>query len=1100
MSWVMILALLIMLFVLLNNTKGRGREIPTWQEFTQYVEQGDVEDTSIVIRDDRITATLSADAQGFPPSGEPRPIWVRIDAANREWFLQELKTLGAQFQLDTGTSVWVNLLVATAPFILLILVIWFFIARSMRSAGAGPGGMLGSFGKSRHRITTKESVNVTFHDVAGVDEAKEEVEELVEFLKNPKKFQRLGGRIPRGVLLVGPPGCGKTLLAKAIAGEADVPFFSISGSDFVEMFVGVGASVTGDTPILVKTDSSVRLLPISELVDRYYEGDESGRPVFVEGVQTLGFDAARTGFRGAPESAPKQFFGGSAWKDVRAVYRHHIDEIFEIHYAGGVLRTTGDHSVFVRRRNMVAPKAARDLEPGDILVSLPFKVRSSFVPGVGTTHRVKAHTFPHAVTVAELPVRVDDPVAVEKYDYAMAARGVISPDAIAERIGVSAATVRNWQSGRHEPRSLSRQYENNPFPETVKVTPGLLKLLGYYTAEGRDNNCLEFVFGDHEADLHADCLRLMRECFGLDPTGLDRTADHTLRIRYGNASVGRFFSRQCGTGSRIKHVPAILWELPREFFLAYLDGYSRGDGYTTKEGKLVMSSVSRRLIRELAWLAAMHGIKAGLGTATNPAGRILKGNPLPEAQYWRLTIGKTTHPFGAGHDHPKQFKKPRVRRIVRKPFNGFVYDLCGCDNEAFFGGETPVLLHNSRVRDLFKQAKDNSPCIIFLDEIDAVGRRRGGGFTTGGHDEREQTLNAILVEMDGFEANDQVIVIAATNRADVLDPALTRPGRFDRQVVLPLPDLIGRRQILEVHSKNVKMGPDIELERLARGTPMFSGADLAAIINEAAILATMANKPYVEMADLEEARDKVRFGRARTSRRIEAEEREATAYHEAGHAVVQALLEHADPVHKVTIIPRGQAIGATFSLPEKDRYGFGRRYLLATLQVLCAGRIAEQRKTGDVSSGAAMDIQQATQFARHMILEWGMSERLGFVNYAGTDSREVFIPEREYSDETARLIDEEVRKLIDNAYESARRIIDEKWERVEAIAEALLRYETLQGDEVERLVRGERLDKPTVAELLEKAVRENSPPSKSRRAPGKGEAPSAGGDVVPSPA
>ncbi|MHC4217710.1 MAG: ATP-dependent metallopeptidase FtsH/Yme1/Tma family protein, partial [Planctomycetota bacterium] len=299
--------------------------------------------------------------------------------------------------------------------------------------------------------------------------------------------------------------------------------------------------------------------------------------------------------------------------------------------------------------------------------------------------------------------------------------------------------------------------------------------------------------------------------------------------------------------------------------------------------------------------------------------------------------------------------------------------------------------------------------------------------------------------------------------------------------------------------RSVKTGPDVDLERLARGTPMFSGADLAAIINEAAILATMANKPHVEQADLEEARDKVRFGRARTSRKIEEEERVATAYHEAGHATVQALLEHADPVHKVTIIPRGQALGATFSLPEKDRYGFARRYLLDTLQVLCGGRIAEERKTDDISSGASMDIQQATQFARHMILEWGMSKRLGFVGYAGADTREVFLPEREYSEETARVIDEEVKRLIDDAYSGAEKIIDEHWQSVEAIAEALLKYETLQGEEVECLVRGERLDKPTVAELLEKEAAKGTRPAKVQPAD-EGEEPATGGDVVPSPA
>ncbi|MFG0285405.1 MAG: ATP-dependent zinc metalloprotease FtsH [Phycisphaerales bacterium JB039] len=407
----------------------------------------------------------------------------------------------------------------------------------------------------------------------------------------------------------------------------------------------------------------------------------------------------------------------------------------------------------------------------------------------------------------------------------------------------------------------------------------------------------------------------------------------------------------------------------------------------------------------------------------------------------------------------------------------------------------------SRVRDLFKQAKENAPCIVFLDEIDAVGRRRGGGFTTGGHDEREQTLNAILVEMDGFTSTDGVIVIAATNRPDVLDPALIRPGRFDRQIQVPLPDIKGRLEILEVHAKKVKMGPDVAMERIARGTPMFSGADLAAIINEAAIAATMRNKDFIEQEDLEEARDKVKFGRSRKSRVIEEQERIATAYHEAGHAVLQMLLEDADPLHKVTIIPRGEMGGATFSLPEKDRYGFGLRWLKATMRVLCGGRIAEQRKTGDVSSGAAMDIQQVTTFARHMIVEWGMSDRLGFVRYSGTDNRDSFIPEKEYSDETARLIDEEIRSMVDAAFRDAEQMLTDNWEKVVAVAEALLRHETLDADEVDRLMKGQKLAKPSVSELLEAEAEKRKAEERRQRAKAAAEEdPDAPPDALPAPA
>jgi len=403
----------------------------------------------------------------------------------------------------------------------------------------------------------------------------------------------------------------------------------------------------------------------------------------------------------------------------------------------------------------------------------------------------------------------------------------------------------------------------------------------------------------------------------------------------------------------------------------------------------------------------------------------------------------------------------------------------------------------SRVRDLFKQAKDSSPCIIFLDEIDAVGRRRSAGFSTGGHDEREQTLNAILVEMDGFESSDQIIVMAATNRADVLDPALTRPGRFDRQINVPLPDLRGRYEILKVHARKVKTGPDVDMERLARATPMFSGADLAAIINEAAIGATLLNKDYIEQSDLEEARDKVKWGRAQKSRRFEEDERVATAYHEAGHAVIQYLLEDTDPLHKVTIIPRGPAMGATMSLPEKDRHGYGSRYLLATMRVLCGGRIAEQKKTEDVSSGAAADIQMMTRYARHMIIEWGMSDKLGFVSYDLDDDNSSFVAERPYGPETARLIDEEIRRLAGEAYEEAEKIIADHWDEVKNIAEALLKFESLTYDEVEKVMGGEQLSKPTVVELLEAEQGKSKPgPAKSKDDPADDAPP----DAVPSPA
>jgi cell division protease FtsH len=620
-SWLIIAIVIFTAMMLLQQ--WQSIEDIRWDEFVEHVENKQIE--SITIKDTEIIGKFNE--QGVASRGGKGRVSFVVyyePEVHGQWLGKLLQENDIMNESKPPTTWLWNLIGMIFPIILLVAIFYFMFARNLRG---GAGGMLMSFGRSRHRVHGKDRVEVTFKDVAGIEEAKEEVAELIEFLKNPKKFQRLGGRIPRGVLIVGPPGCGKTLLAKAIAGEADVPFLSISGSDFVEMFVGVGAS---------------------------------------------------------------------------------------------------------------------------------------------------------------------------------------------------------------------------------------------------------------------------------------------------------------------------------------------------------------------------------------------------------------------------------------------------------------------RVRDLFKQAKENSPCIIFLDEVDAIGRKRGAGFVGGGHDEREQTLNAILVEMDGFDTNDQVIVIAATNRADILDHALTRPGRFDRQIFVPLPDLKGRVDILRVHAKKVKLGPDANLERVARGTPMFSGADLAAIINEAALAATMANKNYVETADLEEARDKVRWGRAKRSRVIDDKEREVTAYHEAGHTLVQSLLKEADPLHKVSIIPRGPMGGATFALPEKDRTMFTKKYCMALLQVCFGGRIAEEIFCDDISSGAQSDFQQATKIAKQMVLTWGMSDQLGPISY-GPDSglrdmMYVMPGEKEYSERTAEAIDKEVKKITDEAYKKAKELIEANEDKLEQIAKALLKYETLDADDVKLILEGGELDKPTVSDLLAAEQAKSSQP------------------------
>ena len=647
MGWVMLAGLGVLLLILITQAQNQADQ-KSWQEFL-VIAQNDRFEGSVIVEDERIVGTLKSDSvSGQQRDGKQSTrVACSISPQTKAFYVEKLDEIGQEYTEKTGSSLLIQLLIGWGPLILIAFLIYFFVFRSIRNAGVGPGGMLGNFGRSKHRVTNKEHSTVTLADVAGIDEAKDEVSEIIEFLKDPKKFQRLGGRVPRGVLLIGEPGCGKTLLAKAVAGEADVPFFSISGSDFVEMFVGVGAS---------------------------------------------------------------------------------------------------------------------------------------------------------------------------------------------------------------------------------------------------------------------------------------------------------------------------------------------------------------------------------------------------------------------------------------------------------------------RVRDLFKQAKDSSPCIIFLDEIDAVGRKRGSGFSSGGHDEREQTLNAILVEMDGFETNDQVIVIAATNRSDVLDPALIRPGRFDRQIQVPLPDLHGRAEILKVHSQKIKMGQDIDLERLARGTPMFSGADLAAIINEAAIDATLHGKDFVEQVDLEEARDKVRWGRARKSHKIDEQEKQIIAYHEAGHALIMFHDSDSEPLHKVTIIPRGQALGAAFMLPEKDRHIVTRRQMLAQLRVCFGGRIAEDMFCGDIASGAAQDIRQASRIARTMVTEYGMSDKLGFLLYGQDESRNPWEqPEKLISDQTAKIIDDEVRALIDQTYEEARKLLETHRDELKRLAEALLRYETLTRDDVDRIVNGKELSKPTVSDLLKAEKEKPAPPVKTTRST---DAPIGDGPtgVIPSPA
>ena len=420
--------------------------------------------------------------------------------------------------------------------------------------------------------------------------------------------------------------------------------------------------------------------------------------------------------------------------------------------------------------------------------------------------------------------------------------------------------------------------------------------------------------------------------------------------------------------------------------------------------------------------------------------------------------------------------KTLLAKAVAGEANVPFFSISGSDFVEMFVG-----VGASRVRDMFQQAKKNSPCLLFIDEIDAVGRHRGAGLG-GGNDEREQTLNQLLVEMDGFEANENVIVIAATNRPDVLDPALLRPGRFDRQVTVTNPDKKGREEILNVHVKKVPLAKDVNISVIARGTPGFSGADLANLVNEAALLAARKNKRKVTSKDFDEAKDKVLMGAEKKSMAMDEQEKKLTAYHEAGHAICSLFVEETDPIHKATIIPRGRALGMVQQLPEKDQYSYTRLKMLSRLVIMMGGRVAEELKFGynAVTSGASSDIAAATNLARSMVTEWGMSDVLGPVLYA-ENSGEVFLGKsvtqnKNVSEETARLVDSEIKRLVTEGYEKAKKLLQEKEKEWEMLAQALIEYETLTGDEIKKVIAGEKLDKSDEGPVSEEKRTHSSVP------------------------
>ncbi|MBI4994256.1 AAA family ATPase [Candidatus Peregrinibacteria bacterium] len=830
-----------------------------------------------------------------------------------------------------------------------------------------------------------------------------------------------------------------TLLARAVAGEADVPFFNISGSEFVEMFVGVGASrvrdlfhrakrnapcivfideidavgrqrgaglggghdereqtlnqiltemdgfetdtnvivmsasVTGDTQVLIKKNRTYSLRSISSIINQYYAPDEEGIEKYTPDLEVLGLEARP---RKDGKSTKHMYFGSSEFKRVRSVFRHKVNEIYEVKFLGGKIRTTGNHSVFVRMKQGLIVKRVDELKPGEHLVDIPYIANRT---NAGK-REVRAHNF-SAQYQKMLMVYEQQPEFMEKYQFAVKNRDVLSQSEIAEIIGCSQTTVSKWQITSRMPRPLSLAYFQHDLPYEVPVTPELCRLFGYYTAEGYARKELDFCFNIKEKKFTRDLQDLIYMIFGVLP---DRERNHTpnaVNIIYYLKPLADFFKRYCGEGAYNKHIPDFLFEAPKEYFIEFFRGYFRGDGYKDKRGRIEITSVSERLITELNWLSRMHGYKSYVHKFTVPQGRVINnGKPLLETIAWRLGFGKTQNPLGRSRGKIS-IKRAKILEVVKKPFDGYVYDFCGCENEAFFGGLAPVLLHN-------------------------------------------------------------------TNRPDVLDPALLRPGRFDRRVVVDQPDIKGREAILEVHAKGKPLARDVDLSKIARQTSGFVGADLENLLNEAAILAARYNKKKIGMREVEKSIEKVLMGPERKSKVMSKKEKEITAYHEAGHALVAQMTPGCDPVHKVSIIQRGMALGMTWFMPEEDKHLYAKSKFEAELASLLGGYVAEELVFGreNVTTGASNDLERATEIARKMVTMYGMSE-LGPVIY-GDHHREVFLGRdfghvKNYSEEISAKIDSEIRRIISQAYDKAREVLTKWRKRLNEVAQVLLEKETL---------------------------------------------------------
>jgi len=1005
----------------------------------------------------------------------------------------------AQLTVQAPGINWLSVLFTWLP-LLLFLVAWMFMLRQMQSGGSAAM----RFGKSKARVLMESQTRVTFKDVAGCDEAKQELQEVIEFLKEPQKFQRLGGRIPKGALLLGPPGSGKTLLAKAVAGEAGVPFFSMSGSDFVEMFVGVGASrvrdlfeqgkrnapcLTGDTMI---TLSGGREVSIAEM-----------------------FDARMVGVRVPTMSEDFRLEDAT----VIGITRKKSEDLFEIRTTTSAIKATGNHQFPIWRGDRMEWVRTDQLQAGDYVATprvIPTTCErllfTDLLPAEDTIVHLRAHEAgerrPRVFEVrpdlrrmhregdalglsigrggfgssylTKFPIDVSEELAY--------VCGLIAADGNFRERGFRTIQFVNTEPRLHErvDEILSREFGYTPRRHLNKKYYNTVLPQGTHPVQLQDcwttyiNNRLLCdalrALNDRILELNADyIIAWLRGVF--DGDGHVRTtpsapqfcisswkSEENRKIRDALLRVGIPVSLSArahagtdgnivvtGRESLIRFADRVYTDHPKK--RAAMDQVrsmlAQRSGSSSRADMIPVGGALRSARESLGMgqraFSRGHVVSAYERGLNNPSRTSLQA-VVEELELW---ADSRSVPFTAEASVVRDLAHSavlwaRIEVINAIPAGEPVYDLCIDRNHNFIANR--LFTHN---------------CILFIDEIDAVGRHRGAGLG-GGHDEREQTLNQLLVEMDGFESNEGVIIVAATNRPDVLDPALLRPGRFDRQIVVDWPDVRGREGILKVHTRKIPLDDSVDLKLIARETPGMAGADLANIVNEAALLAARRNRKKVTAQDFSDAKDKVTLGLERRSLVMTEAERKTTAYHEAGHALVAWLLPGSDPVTKITIIPRGRALGVTAYAPAEERHNHSKKQLEDRLCHAMGGRAAELLVFNHLTTGAANDLEQSTAIARSMVTRFGMSEKLGPLTFGKREDM-IFLGKeitssKDYSEQTAMLIDGEVRGIVERAHELAVRLLRENMEKLHLLANALLERETLDGDQMDRLLRGEKLE------------------------------------------